>query len=142
MSDIEIIYKVGPVLDKYNLSFYQHKLTKPVSSSIMGIEKCKKCKQNVVNGIQCIECNCMFHISCAALQTRVKTVKEESFSCCKKSKPIIDDNLNEVVLNLLKAELNKFREEIEKSLNFTTSKLDEISKKMDAVLKENQEQSY
>jgi hypothetical protein len=45
--------------------------------------ECKKCKRVTNNGLKCIICNSVYHIGCAKLIKRIKTINENQINCCE-----------------------------------------------------------
>lgn len=44
--------------------------------------RCKKCKNNVSNGLKCITCGVLFHPSCAKLINKIKIINSSQVNCC------------------------------------------------------------
>lgn len=49
---------------------------------------CKRCKNKVVSGVKCSECESLFHNSCAKLSTNVKIIDENTIKCCDQSEAV------------------------------------------------------
>lgn len=52
---------------------------------------CKRCKSNVVNGIKCINCDSLFHVSCAKL-SNVKILSDKTLNCCESENMQVDSD--------------------------------------------------
>lgn len=56
----------------------------PTNGGVSVSAPCKRCKNNVLNGLKCINCSALFHQSCAKLVNNIKYTNdsEKSVICC------------------------------------------------------------
>ncbi|KAG5870631.1 hypothetical protein JTB14_034883 [Gonioctena quinquepunctata] len=56
-----------------------------VLESSLKNKNCKKCKRTLINGVKCINCESYYHASCARNCSFIKSISEDSITCCESS---------------------------------------------------------
>lgn len=130
---------------------------KKLSSEII----CDKCKQNVINYVKCINCDCVYHPKCAAAYKHFKIINKEEIECCNPKftisqmeettennetitmqvtdlKQLIKDTTKIVVGKLIKDTMNEINEYFDNQLTIINNKLDSLDQKFNNQTRQNE----
>lgn len=69
--------------------------------STLKLKSCKRCNKNVLNGPKCINCESVFHASCAKKSNYVTMHEDDILECCTSNTDDNGDQIDELFLNCI-----------------------------------------